>query len=162
MLPIAHRMQIDADVMTHRMQNVTRPMNYMSRMFPMNDWQNAGGLAMTTIIIVIQNAPYKKNHKAWHALRFAGAALAEDMNVRVHLLDDGVEVGRRGHQVPEGAVNLEELLGELIECGLEVSACGMALNDCAIDESAMLPGIECGSMKALAGWVKTSDNVMTF
>jgi sulfur relay (sulfurtransferase) complex TusBCD TusD component (DsrE family) len=31
---------------------------------------------MTTIIIVIQNSPYKENNKAWHALRFAGAALA--------------------------------------------------------------------------------------
>jgi sulfur relay (sulfurtransferase) complex TusBCD TusD component (DsrE family) len=117
---------------------------------------------MTTVTIVIQNAPYKENNKAWHALRFAGAALAEDMNVRVHLLDDGVEVGRHSHQVPEGAANLEELLGELIECGLAVSACGMALNDCAIDESAMLPGIECGSMKALANWVKNSDHVMVF
>jgi len=117
---------------------------------------------MTTIIIVIQNSPYKENNKAWHALRFAGSALAEDMSARVHLLDDGVEVGHRGHQVPEGAVNLEELLSELIDCGLEVSACGMALNDCAIDESAMLPGIECGSMKALANWVKGSDQVMVF
>ncbi len=117
---------------------------------------------MTTITIVIQNSPYKENNKAWHALRFAGAALAEDMSVRVHLLDDGVEVGCHGHQVPEGAVNLEELLGELIECGLEVSACGMALNDCAIDASAMLSGIECGSMKALASWVKESNHVMVF
>lgn len=117
---------------------------------------------MTTVTIVIQNSPYRDNNKAWHALRFAGAALAEDMNVHVHLLDDGVEVGRHSQQVPEGAVNLEELLSELIECGLEVRACGMALNDCEIDESAMLPGIERGSMKALAGWVKESDHVMVF
>ncbi len=117
---------------------------------------------MTTVTIVIQNSPYRDNNKAWHALRFAGAALAEDMNVHVHLLDDGVEVGRHSQQVPEGAVNLEELLSELIECGLEVRACGMALNDCEIDESAMLPGIERGSMKALASWVKESDHVMVF
>lgn len=88
--------------------------------------------------------------------------MAEDMTVRVHLLDDGVEVGRHSHQVPEGAANLEELLDELIKCGLQVSACGMALNDCAIDESAMLSGINCGSMKALANWVKESDHVMVF
>jgi len=117
---------------------------------------------MSTITIVIQNAPYEENNKAWHALRFAGAALASDMDVRIHLLDDGVEVGRRGHQVPEGATNLEELLGELIECGLVVRACGMALDDCAIDEATMLPGIERGSMKALAEWVGSSDHVMTF
>lgn len=38
----------------------------------------------------------------------------------------------------------------------------MALNDCAIDEAAMIPGIERGSMKALAAWVKDSDQVMVF
>lgn len=117
---------------------------------------------MSTVTIIIQNAPYKLDNKAWRALRFAGAALAEDMAVRVHLLDEGVEVGKREHQVPEGAVNLKELLGELIEYGLEVRACGMALTDCGIDESAMIDGIKKGSMKALASWVKTSDHVLTF
>lgn len=117
---------------------------------------------MKTITIVIQNAPYQPDNKAWHALRFAGAALAEDMNVRVHLLDDGVEVGRRDHAAPEGAVNLEQLLGELIECGLEVRACGMALDGCGIQEGDMIVGIERGSMKALASWVKESDTVLTF
>jgi sulfur relay (sulfurtransferase) complex TusBCD TusD component (DsrE family) len=117
---------------------------------------------MTMVTIVIQNAPYRENNKAWHALRFAGAALAEDMTVRVHLLDDGIEVGRHSQQVPDGAVDLGMLLGELMECGLKVSACGMALKDCALDESSMLPGIECGSMKALANWVKESDHVMVF
>ena len=90
------------------------------------------------------------------------STLAENRDVRVHLLDDGVEVGRLDQQVPEGAVNLEALLRELIDCGLRVSACGMALNDCALDESFTLPGIECGSMKALANWVKNSDHVMAF
>ena len=117
---------------------------------------------MSTVTIVIQNAPYKPDNKAWHALRFAGAALTEDMDVHIHLLDDGVEVGRKNQQVPEGAVNLEELLSELMECGLDVRACGMALDDCAIDESTMINGIERGSMKALANWVKSSDQVMIF
>lgn len=117
---------------------------------------------MSKLIVVIQNAPYEPNNKAWHALRFAGAALTEDMDVRVHLLDDGVEVGRKNHDVPEGAANLEELLRELIECGLVVSACGMSLDDCALDEASMMKGIERGSMKALAAWVKESNQVMVF
>jgi len=117
---------------------------------------------MSTVTIIIQNAPYQKDNKAWHALRFAGAALAEDMTVRVHLLDEGIHVGRKGHKASEGAVNLEELLSELIECGLEVRACGMAVDDCGIKEADLIPGIEKGSMKALAGWVKTSDQVVTF
>jgi tRNA 2-thiouridine synthesizing protein D len=117
---------------------------------------------MSTVTVVIQNAPYKSDNKAWHALRFAGAAMTEDMSVQVHLLDDGVEVGRKNQQPPEGAVNLEELISELMECGLVVRACGMALDDCAIDEATMIPGIERGSMKALAAWVKDSDQVMVF
>ncbi len=115
-----------------------------------------------TVTIIIQNAPYKGDNKAWHALRFAGAALAEDMKVRVHLLDDGAQIARRNHQVPEGAVDLEKLLAELMEYGLEVRACGMALTDCKLDERDLIPGIQPGSMKALAAWVKESDIVLTF
>jgi tRNA 2-thiouridine synthesizing protein D len=119
-------------------------------------------LAMPTLTIVIQNAPYAPGNKAWHALRLAGAALTEDMKVQVHLLDEGVEVGRKNQVVPEGAVNLEELLRELMECGLEVRACGMSLDECILDEASMMEGIERGSMKALAAWVKASSQVMVF
>lgn len=115
-----------------------------------------------TITLIIQNAPYRADNKAWHALRFAGAALVEDLAVRVHLLDDGVNLGRRGHVVPAGAADLEKLLIELIECGLQVRACGMALDGCGIAEGDLVPGIERGSMKALACWVKDSDAVLTF
>lgn len=115
-----------------------------------------------TVTIIIQNAPYKADNKAWHALRFAGAALTEDMDVRVHLLDEGVRIGERNQTAPEGAVNLENLLAELIECGLSVRACGMALDGCGYQPESLIPGIERGSMKALAAWVKDSDTVLTF
>lgn len=117
---------------------------------------------MSTVTIVIQNAPYKDDNKAWHALRFAGAALTEDIAVQVHLLDDGVYVGKKSHQVPEGKTDLETLLTELIECGLEVRACGMAVDGCEIAEDELIAGVEKGSMKSLAAWVKSSDHVMTF
>ena len=117
---------------------------------------------MSVVTIVIQNAPYQDDNKAWHALRFAGAAMTEDMTVRVHLLDEGIELGRKNQLPPEGSVNLEALLGELIECGLEVRACGMAVDGCGITEGDLIEGIEKGSMKALAAWVKSSDHVMTF
>ena len=114
------------------------------------------------ITIVIQNAPYKGDNKAWHALRLAGAALAEDMKVRVHLLDDGAVLAQRGHQVPDGAVDLEKLLAELMECGLEVRACAMAMHECKLDERDLIAGVQTGSMTALAGWIKESDIVLTF
>ncbi|MHB1141959.1 MAG: VTT domain-containing protein [Sulfuricaulis sp.] len=115
-----------------------------------------------TVTIVIQNAPYKGDNKAWHALRFAGAALTEDMKVRVHLLDDGVQLARRDQTVPKGATDLGQLLAELMECGLEVRACGMSLDGCRLDEKDLMPGIQQGSMKALAGWAQESDIMLTF
>lgn len=115
-----------------------------------------------TITIIVQNAPYKSDNKAWHALRFAGAALATDMNVRVHLLDDGVNVGRKDQQAPDGAVHLGNLLAELMQVGLTVRACGMALDGCGIQDGDLLDGIERGSMKLLADWIKSSDSVLTF
>ncbi len=74
-----------------------------------------------TGIIISMGKPLPKAgvFAAWYALWFAGSALAEDMSVHLHLLDDGVEVGCHSQQVREGATSLEELLSELIECGLE-------------------------------------------
>lgn len=115
-----------------------------------------------TATIIIQNPPYRGDNKAWHALRFAGALLAEGMNVHVHLLDDGVGVGKRGQKAPENSVNLEELLTELMEYGLEVNACGLALDGCRIPEGEMIAGISRGSMKTLASWANSSDLVLTF
>jgi hypothetical protein len=37
MVPIAQRMQLDADVMTRQMRDVTRPMGFMSNMMPNGD-----------------------------------------------------------------------------------------------------------------------------
>ena len=115
-----------------------------------------------TITIVIQNTPYKIDNKAWHALRFAGAALATDMNVRVHLLDDGVNVGHKDQQAPDGTVHLGNLLAELMQVGLTVRACGMAIDGCGIRDGDLFDGIERGSMRLLADCAKSSDSVLTF
>jgi sulfur relay (sulfurtransferase) complex TusBCD TusD component (DsrE family) len=82
--------------------------------------------------------------------------------VRVHLLDDGAQLARKGHAVPDGAADLEQLLTQLMELGLEVRACGMALKDCKLEERDLIAGVQSGSMRALASWVKESDLVLTF
>lgn len=45
-------------------------------------------------LVIIQNAPYRSGNKAWHALRLAGACLAQDMAVRIHLLDERICTAR--------------------------------------------------------------------
>lgn len=116
---------------------------------------------METLTLIIQEAPYTANDSAWHALRLAGAALAEGMQVRLFLLEQGVEVARRGHKPPEGKANVEELLAELIGFGLEVQGCGMCLKSCCLPEEELIPGVQRGSMKSLAGWIRASTHVMS-
>lgn len=117
---------------------------------------------MSNVVVIIQSAPYGADNRAWDGLRFAGAALTEDLPVRVHLLDAAVRVAAREQSVPAGATDLGALLAQLMECGLQVSACGKALDGCGLSDDALLPGVERGSMKFLAGLVRDSHAVLTF
>jgi tRNA 2-thiouridine synthesizing protein D len=81
---------------------------------------------MTTLTIIIQDPPYAEGNKAWHALRLAGASMVEGMAVQVSLLEQGVEIARRGQRPPEGHTNLEDLLNELIERGLKAEGAACA------------------------------------
>ena len=49
---------------------------------------------MQTITIIINELPYK-NDKAWNALRLAGELLNQDVKVKIFLLEDGVDVGKK-------------------------------------------------------------------
>jgi len=117
---------------------------------------------MTTITLIIQEPPYADNKKAYDGLRLAGACLAEDMRVRIFLLSGGIEVGRRHQEPPPGRPHLGELLGQLLEYGAEVLACGVCMDECGMVQADLLDGIERGSMKSLATWIGESQWALTF
>jgi len=115
---------------------------------------------MEAVVIIVQEEPYNGNNKAWDALRLAGALIVEDIKVRISLLDKGIELGCQSYSVPENSANLGGLLKELIENGVEVQACGKALNDHGIEDEDLCEGVKRGSMSVLAGWIKESDTVI--
>jgi sulfur relay (sulfurtransferase) complex TusBCD TusD component (DsrE family) len=117
---------------------------------------------MGAITLIIQDPPYRPGDKAWHALRFAGAALADSSAVRVFLLGDGVLGARREHTVPEGKEDVQALLRELMEVGLEVYACGRCLALCCVEDVELMDGVQRGSMKVLSALVNSSSHVLTF
>ena len=51
---------------------------------------------------------------------------------------------------------------DLMLAGLTVRTCGMAIDGCSLRDGGLLDGIERGSMKLLADWIKSSDSVLTF
>ena len=117
---------------------------------------------MKTVTIVIQEPPYAGNKKAYDGLRLAGACLAEDLGVRIFLLSGGIDVGRRQQSPPEGHPHLGDLLGQLLEYGAEVMACGVCMDECGMVQSDLIEGVGRGSMKSLATWIAESQWALTF
>ncbi|KPV39633.1 hypothetical protein AN478_10935 [Thiohalorhabdus denitrificans] len=112
---------------------------------------------MSTTLVILQTDPATDPDAAGEGLRFAGAALAEGHDVRIHLLRGAAALAGRDAYPEQG-----ELMEELMEADLAVSACGKALDGAGLADADLRPGIERGSMKALAGWAAASDTVLTF
>ena len=74
---------------------------------------------MDKLTIVVQDAPYG-SEKAYNALRYASALLAEQMAVNVFLLADGVAVAKCNQKTPTGYYNTANMLSALIAKGAKV------------------------------------------
>lgn len=74
---------------------------------------------MEKLTIVLQDAPYG-SEKAYNALRYVSALLAQQMAVNIFLLGDGVGVANRNQKTPTGYYNTANMLSELIAKGVKV------------------------------------------
>ena len=67
-----------------------------------------------------------------------------------------------GQKTPEGFYNLEKMLSAMLSKGVEIKVCGTCINARGIDIPELVEGVERGSMKALVGWIRDSDEVISF
>jgi uncharacterized protein involved in oxidation of intracellular sulfur len=74
---------------------------------------------MEKLTIVIQDAPYG-SEKAYNALRYASALVANQLQVHVFLLADGTLVAKDNQKTPSGYYNTAEMLSALIRKGVKV------------------------------------------
>ncbi len=74
---------------------------------------------MDKVTVVLQDAPYG-SEKAYNALRYGSALLANQVTVNVFLLADGVLVAKRNQKTPAGYYNTASMLNELIAKGVKV------------------------------------------
>jgi uncharacterized protein involved in oxidation of intracellular sulfur len=74
---------------------------------------------MEKLTILLQDAPYG-SEKAYNALRYASALLANQMAVNIFLLADGVAVAKCNQKTPTGYYNTANMLSELIAKGVKV------------------------------------------
>ena len=118
---------------------------------------------METLTMVLNGAPYR-DEKVWNALRLARALVSSAIKIKlsIFLLGDAVSVAKKGQKTPEGYPNLEKMLWELIEQGVEVVACSTCTSARGLTYEDIIEGVQPGTMMQLAYWLKESDGVLSF
>lgn len=118
---------------------------------------------MTDLTIILNDAPYGSD-KPWNGLRLASTSISQEigMGVKVFLMGDSVLAAKRGQRTPEGYYNIEKMIGSLVQRGVELKACSACMDARGLDAGDLVEGVERGSMRILAGWIKESENVVSF
>jgi len=118
---------------------------------------------MTTVLLIVQDAPYG-SERPFNALRLAAALQKADppAHVRLSLLSDAVTLALRDQLRPDGQYNLETMLREFLDAGGEAKACSVCVDHRGLFRLKLVEGVTIGSMSELANWVLTSDRVIAF
>ena len=119
-------------------------------------------MADLSLLLVISNPPYDGTDVVWNGLRLAATALDDGLEVRLFLMNDGVDLARRESRPAEAEFDLQAMLGGLMDKGAAVRLCQTCLNRCGIGRGDILPPAQVAGMNDLLDWIKGSDRVLTF
>jgi len=115
-----------------------------------------------SLLLVINRPPYDGTDVAWNALRLARTALDAGLDVRLFLMNEGVDLARRASVPPGAEFDLPAMLSDLIGAGAAVKLCQTCLNRCGIAGGEVLPQAQVAGMKDLLEWVQRSEKVLSF
>ena len=97
----------------------------------------------------------KKPEVAWNAFRLGVTALKANHNVKVFLINEGVEI----EDIKNKLYNVKEQVDAFIENNGEILACGTCLKSRQKEGSSVCP---ISTMKDLLKLVEESDRILTF
>ncbi len=117
-----------------------------------------------TSLIIFNREPYDNTDITWNGLRLADMLRKKEVEVRIFLMNDAVDMARDACKPPEGYdQDLSQMLKDLIANGVSVKVCGTCMSRCGIYKNEpYFEGAEKSTMSALADWVMDSDKVLTF
>ena len=115
------------------------------------------------LTIIVNDAPYGIE-KPWNAFRLASTSSTEEigMSVNLFLMGDSIVSAKKGQKTPDGYYNMEKMLKSLKMKGVQVKACGSCMDARGMTADDFVDGVERGTMKILATWIKKSDKVVCF
>ena len=114
---------------------------------------------MTKALIILHAAPDAPDNRSFTAVRLAGAMLADNKEVCLFLVEDGVRLADPELTQDNPA---RALFYELLDVGLDVQACGGTLRRLGWGDGYPLPGVKKSSMKGLSTLISEADEVINF
>jgi uncharacterized protein involved in oxidation of intracellular sulfur len=115
------------------------------------------------VLIVLNRNPYDGTDVTWNALRLGDKLLDKDVELKIFLMNDSIDLAKEGVEPPAGYFNLTEMLGGLIAKDVPVKVCGTCLVRCGIHKGkALIKGALEAKMPELAEWILECDRVISF
>jgi uncharacterized protein involved in oxidation of intracellular sulfur len=114
---------------------------------------------MAKALIIVHAPPEASDCRALTASRLAGAMLADNKDVELFLVEDGVRLA--DPRLSEDN-SCRALLYELLNVGLKVQVCGGMLRKLGWEDGYLLPGVTRSSMKGLSAMISEADEIVSF
>lgn len=115
------------------------------------------------VLFLFNRNPYDGTDVTWNGLRLAEQLISQEIDLRIFLMNDSVDLAREITKPSEGYFDLGEMLKELISKGVPVKVCGTCKARCGIHKGEpYFDGAQEAKISELAEWVKESDKIITF
>lgn len=115
----------------------------------------------STVLIILSHAPFDGD-TTWNALRLAGTLADHRTPVRIFVMNDAIDLVRKG-SMPEGTeFDLQAMLRDLLPKGVRIKICTTCIVRCGIGDGEVIPEAIKSTMADLAAWVEESDRVVVF
>jgi predicted peroxiredoxin len=112
------------------------------------------------IAVILRKPPYGDINAA-EAVRHAMGAQSDDIPVSLILLDGGVLLAKKGHDMAlTGFTNLGDALKDCIDMGIGVYADKASLKECSLETAEMIEGVKAVNGSEIAELVKESKTMV--
>lgn len=117
---------------------------------------------MSKIAMILRKAPYGDINAA-EAVRHAMGGAADELAVSLILVDGGVLLAKKGQDdAGTGFTNLEGVLKDCIDMGVEIYADKVSLREQHVDAGDMVDGVKIVNGAEIAEIVKEAKTTMIF
>lgn len=114
-----------------------------------------------TALIILSHGP-SEGDTTWNALRLASTLLDRKSPVRIFVMNDAIDVVRRGFTLEGAEFDLQAMLRALLPRGGRIKICTTCINRCGIGQGDVMPEAILATMADLAAWIAESERILVF